>query len=321
MVAEEVLKTHKSRMDHQQVGNKMIKLLWKYKYHYLFLTPAILWVFLFRYVPMYGLLYAFCETKFTAKGMSPGEWVGLKFFQQLYTSPMFFTALCNTIVISLLKLISGFVCPIALAIFLCEIRNQTYRRTLQTAVYMPRFVSWVVYGGLVAIFLSPETGMINTLLEALGFKPIYFLADPRYFKLIVILTDILKESGWAAVVYIASIAGVDTQLYESAMIDGANRFQRVASITLPSITPTIVVMLILRLGSILSAGFEQIFNLYNPSVMQVGDILDTYIYRIGLQESNFNIATAAGLFMNTIGFLLAMTTNYLTRKLNDSGIM
>jgi putative aldouronate transport system permease protein len=218
-------------------------------------------------------------------------------------------------------MISGFICPILLALALNEIRTVWFKKTLQTAVYLPRFVSWVVYGGLITILLSPETGIINKFIEFFGGKPAYLLVEPNYFRTILVVTDAMKEMGWAAIIYIAAIAGLNPEVYEAAIVDGATRFKRIIHVTLPGITSTIVVIFILRVGYVMSAGLDQVINLYNPMVFEVGDILDTYIYRVGIEQFNLSLAAAADVIKGVIGLLLVLTANHIAKRINpDSGI-
>lgn len=299
----------------------IIKEVFRYRFFYFLVLPSMLWVFLFRYLPMYGISLAFVDYNF-AEGLIGSKWVGFKYFLQLFNTEMFRQALWNTMIISMYKMVSGFIFPILLALMLNEITKDWYKRTLQTAVYLPRFVSWVVYGGIILLLLSPETGLVNKVIEFIGGKPKYFLGEPAYFRSILMITDAMKEAGWGAVVYIAAITSIDIEMYESAKIDGVNMFQKIWYITLPGIASTIIVMLIIRLGYILNAGLDQVLNLYNPMVLQVGDILDTYIYRQGVEQFNLSLATAADLFKAIIGFILVIITNTITKKINsDTGIV
>ena len=286
---------------------------------YILLLPAFVWVFIFDYLPLGGIRIAFMEYNFI-QGLSASEWVGLKYFRMLFESEMFRNAFVNTLLISLYKMISGFICPILLALSLNEIRRAWFKKTLQTAVYLPRFVSWVVYGGIITILLSPETGIINWVIEFFGGKPAYLLVEPAYFRTILVVTDALKEMGWAAVIYIAAIAGLNPEVYEAATMDGATRFKKMLHVTLPGITETIIVMFILRVGFVMSAGLDQVINLYNPMVFEVGDILDTYIYRVGIEQFNLSLAAAADVIKGVIGFALVLIANQITKKVNDSGI-
>ncbi|MBE1440976.1 ABC transporter permease [Paenibacillus sp. OAS669] len=293
--------------------------LWKYKLLYLLLMPAFIWVFLFDYLPLYGISIAFMDYN-VIQGFSGSEWAGLKYFRMLFESEMFRNAFKNTLLISLYKMISGFLCPIVLALALNEIRAIWFKKTLQTAVYLPRFVSWVVYGGIITLLLSPETGVVNKIVELFGGTPAYLLVEPAYFRTILVVTDAMKEMGWAAIIYMAAIAGLNPEVYEAAVMDGATRLQRILHVTLPGITGTIVVIFILRVGYIMSAGLDQVINLYNPMVFEVGDILDTYIYRVGIEQFSLSLAAAADVIKGVIGLALVLIANHIARRINDSGI-
>ncbi|MCD9020728.1 ABC transporter permease [Cohnella silvisoli] len=297
-----------------------LRRIWKFKLLYILLLPALIWVFIFDYLPLYGVSIAFMDYN-VIQGFPGSKWAGLKHFNMLFKSEMFRNAFKNTLIISLYKMISGFLCPILLALALNEIRTAWFKKTLQTAVYLPRFVSWVVYGGIITLLLSPETGVINKFIEFFGGTPAYLLVEPAYFRTILVVTDAMKEMGWAAIIYIAAIAGLNPEVYEAAIVDGATRFKRIIHVTLPGITGTIIVIFILRVGYIMSAGLDQVINLYNPMVFEMGDILDTYIYRIGIEQFNLSLAAAADVIKGAIGLLLVLTANHIAKRINnDSGI-
>ncbi|NQX59902.1 ABC transporter permease [Paenibacillus qinlingensis] len=298
---------------------KRLKRILKFKLLYILLLPAFGWVFIFDYLPLYGISIAFMDYN-VIQGFSGSEWVGLKYFRLLFESEMFRNAFKNTLLISLYKMISGFLCPILLALALNEIQAAWFKKTLQTAVYLPRFVSWVVYGGIITLLLSPETGVINKIIEFFGGKSVYLLVEPAYFRTILVVTDAMKEMGWAAIIYIAAIAGLNPEVYEAATMDGATRFSRIFHITLPGITGTIIVIFILKVGYIMSAGLDQVINLYNPMVFEMGDILDTYIYRIGIEQFNLSLAAAADFIKGVIGLAMVLLANQIAKRINDSGI-
>jgi len=298
---------------------RQLKRFWRFKLLYILLLPAFVWVLIFDYLPLYGISIAFMDYN-VIQGFSGSEWAGLKYFHMLFESEMFRNAFKNTLLISLYKMISGFLCPILLALALNEIRTAWFKKTLQTAVYLPRFVSWVVYGGIITILLSPETGIINKIIELFGGQPAYLLVEPAYFRTILVVTDAMKEMGWAAIIYMAAIAGLNPEVYEAAIVDGATRFQRIIHVTLPGITSTIVVIFILRVGYIMSAGLDQVINLYNPMVFEVGDILDTYIYRVGIEQFSLSLAAAADVVKGLIGLAMVLVANHIAKRINDSGI-
>ncbi len=297
--------------------NKMINKIWKDKPIYLILLPGILYFVVFHYIPMYGAMIAFKDFK-AALGIFGSKWVGLKNFIDFFNHPSFGLVLKNTLIISFYKIICGFPAPIILALLLNEVRQEAYKRTIQTISYLPHFLSWVVIGGLAAKIFSPSTGVINMLIKSLGFEPIYFMAEPAYFRTILVLSDIWKEIGWGSIIYLAALAGVDPQLYEAAIVDGASKWRQLWSITIPSIAPTIVIMFILRVGGVMNAGFEQIFMMYSPNVYAVSDIIDTFVYRIGLESAKYSLATAIGLFKSVIGFLLILITNRLSKLIDEN---
>lgn len=288
----------------------------KHKYLYLLLLPGVIWYFIFRYLPMYGVIIAFKDYNFS-KGIVGSPWVGLKHFQFLLHNADFYTIVRNTLLINVYELIFVFPVPIILALLLNEMRSVLFKRTIQTVVYFPHFLSWVVFGGIFIQLLSPNEGLVNNLLRYFGFEPIFFLSKSEFFRPVVILSSILKESGWGAIIYLAALSSIDTEQYEAATIDGANRWHKLISITLPGIRNTIVIMLILKVGYLLDVGFEQIYILYNPSVYDVGDVLSTYIYRIGLQSAQFSVTAAIGLFQSVIGFFLIWGTNRLAKKYSE----
>ena len=295
-----------------------------YKKNYalcLMLLPTIVYFIIFKYVPMVGLTMAFKDFKINA-GIWDSPWVGLKHFEKAFASRTFIRALENTVVISSLKILVGFPMPIIFALLLNEVRNLKYKKIVQTVSYLPHFLSWVVVAGLLNQLLSPNNGAVNYILvNWLGrSKPMFFLGDNAYFRGTLIVSDIWKEVGWGSVLYIATIAGISPELYEAAVCDGATRFQRLCHVTLPSLLPTITVMLILRVGSVMDAGFDQVFNLYNSAVYKTGDIIDTYVYREGLGDMKYSFSTAVGLFKNAIGFVLVVGTNAVTKKINGNGI-
>ncbi|MDU0200610.1 ABC transporter permease [Paenibacillus sp. MAH-36] len=299
--------------------HRQIRRIWKYKLLYVLLVPAFLWVLIFDYLPLYGVSIAFMDYN-AIQGFSGSHWAGFKYFQMLFESEMFLNAFKNTLLISLYKMISGFLCPILLALALNEVRVAWFKKSLQTAVYLPRFVSWVVYGGIITLLLSPETGVINKIIAFFAGDPAYLLVEPAYFRTILVVTDAMKEMGWAAIIYIAAIAGLNPEVYEAAIMDGATRFQRIVHVTLPGITGTIIVIFILRTGYIMSAGLDQVINLYNPMVFEVGDILDTYIYRVGIEQFNLSLAAAADVIKGVIGLVLMVAANQMAKRFNDSGI-
>lgn len=293
----------------------VLRQIYKMRVYYYLLIPFLAFLILFKYVPMYGIVLAFKNFK-VRSGILGSPWAGLKYFQQLFGAYSFFEVLRNTLVISLEKLIFCFPVPIILAIFVNEIRNDRIKKTFQTFSYLPHFISWIIAASFVGDIFALN-GPINTIIEAAGGKRIYFMADSRYFRSVIILSHIWKTCGWSSIVYIAAITGIDPELYEAAEMDGAKKLQSIWHITLPCIRSTILTLFILEVGKIMSAGFDQIYNLYSPAVYSVADILDTYTYRQGIVQNNYSYATAAGLFQNAIGFVLVIVSNLMVKKLSD----
>lgn len=287
----------------------------------LMFLPAAITLALFVYAPMYGLTIAFKDFALL-KGISGSPWVGLENFRKLLTAPSFSEVFVNTIKISFLRLIFGFPAPILLALLLNEVGNARFKKVVQTISYLPHFLSWVVLAGIVIQILSPSSGIVNQIIVMFGGNPIYFVADPRYFVPMLIVTGIWKEVGWGTVVYLASITSISPELYEAATIDGAGRFQKMLHITLPALRPVVSIMFILNSGNLINAGFDQIYNLYNPAVYKVADIIDTYVYRRGLLDMKYSFSSAAGLFKNIISFALVLTTNGLVKVISgkENGI-
>lgn len=300
-------------------GNSIGKNIKKYKYLYIMLIPGIVYFVTFHYIPMFGITIAFKDFNMI-KGIGASPWAGLKYFKQAFGSPYFFQTSLNTLIISIYKLLWGFPAPIILALLLNEVGNVRVKKSIQTVSYLPHFISWVVIGGMMVDLLSPQSGVINSIIEAFGGEPIYFLASKRWFRTVLVISSIWKEIGWGSIIYLAALSGVDPQLYEAAEIDGCGKWKQTWHITLPGIAGTISIMLILRLGSILNAGFEQIFILYNPSVYEVTDIIDTWVYRTGIQGMQYSLATAVGLFKSVIGFILIVLSNWASQKISETGI-
>ena len=290
--------------------------------YYLLLLPGLLYLIIFHYIPMFGIIISFKDYQpfMGVKGMFTSEWVGLKHFQKFFNSYYFWDILGNTLSISLLKFIFGFPAPIIFALLLNEVRNKKFMKTVQTISYLPHFLSWVVVSGLLVTLLSTDNGLINIIREAFGKESIMFLGDPRYFRQVLVVSDIWKGIGWGSIVYLAAISGVDQEMYEAEYIDGANRWRRIWHITLPSISHIVVIMLIFSVGGLLNAGFEQIFLLYSPSVYSVADIIDTFVYREGLQSNNYSYATAVGLFKSLVSMFLLLLTNFIANRLDQEGI-
>lgn len=291
----------------------------KYKHLYIMAALVLMYYILFCYIPMYGIIIAFKDFN-VFKGVLGSDWVGFKFFEKMVNSPYFLKAFRNTLIISLLKIIFVFPIPIVLALLLNEISLLKFKKIIQTIIYLPHFISWMVLSGIFLNLLSINYGAINYAISILGFEKINFMGDPKYFRSLIIITDIYKTAGWGTIIYLAAIAGINPELYDAALIDGANRWQQTLRITLPSILNVIIMLFILRLSQLLNAGFDQVFVLYNSLVYETGDILDTYVYREGIRSGNYSYATAVGLVKSTVGFILIYTSDRFFKKVSGRGI-
>lgn len=288
------------------------------KWLYLLLLPGLVFLIIFRYIPIFGNVIAFMD--YNPYDASQNVWVGLKHFQDLLTRPQFLQVFGNTLYISILKMVCGFPIPIILALMMNEMKNLKFKKVAQTLLYLPNFISWVVLAGLIMNMLDPDTGLVTSIINSISGEKIQVLTDTRYFVPMLIITDIYKGAGWGTIIYFAALSGVDPQLYEAAEIDGARKWKQLLHITLPSITPTIVVMLILSCNNIVNAGFDQIFMLYSATVYSVADIIDTYVYRIGIQRADYSFSTAAGLFKSVIALVMILIVNTVAKKTGNEGI-
>jgi putative aldouronate transport system permease protein len=314
MIPVSVTKEHKIKPD--SLARRFFK-QWDIQ---LMVIPALMFVFVFSYIPMYGVLMAFQDYSIY-KGFLHSPWVGFKHFGMFFNAPEFWTVMRNTLVISMLKFFVGFPAPILLALMLNEVKKAAFKRVVQTISYLPHFLSWVIVSGFVISLLSTDNGSINILLQSVNLidEPINFLSIPEYFWTILVTTGVWKEIGFASIVYLAAIAGVDPHIYEAASIDGASRFKQIHRITIPSIMPVITIFMILAIGNLLSAGFEDILLLgSNPVLRDVSDVLDTYVYRIGIENSRFSYATAAGLFKAIISVGMLTMANLFARRSGNS---
>lgn len=297
-------------------GRSLFKRMYKQRWAYLLMIPMMAYFIIFHYFPMYGVTLAF--KKFSIKkGIMGSPWIGWTNFERLLGSLQFQRAVRNTLIISGLHILWGFPAPIIFALMLNEIGNAKFKKVVQTISYLPHFISWVIMGGIITEILSPTRGALNALIKALGGEPIYFMAQAKYFRTVLTVTAIWKGIGWSSIIYLAAIAGISTEQYEAAAIDGASRMQCMWYITLPSILGIISIQLILSIGGILNGGFDQVFNLYNSQLYETGDIIDTYAYRVGLEgKMEYSLSTAISLFKNVIGFVLVIGTNFAAKKLS-----
>ncbi|NOU62590.1 ABC transporter permease subunit [Paenibacillus sp. LMG 31461] len=286
---------------------------------YLMSIPGLIFLIIFRYTPMYGVVIAFKDYNII-QGVMESPWIGLEHFRTLFAYDEFPKVIRNTLVISLMKLVFGFPTPIILAILINEMRHVFLKRTIQTITYIPHFISWVVVGGIFIDLLSPGSGIVNSFIKALGGEPIFFMADPGKFRWVLVLSEIWKETGWAAIIYLAAILGINTELYQASIMDGANRFRQIWHIMIPGMRSTIIIILLLRIGHLLDAGLEQVLIMYNPAVYDVSDIIDTYVFREAFGKMEFGLTSAAGLFKSVIGCILLVCANWFARRMGEEGV-
>lgn len=282
---------------------------------HLMILPGLLFILLFKYMPLGGITIAFKEF-LPGKGIWGSPWVGLENFEYMLALPDTKRVMWNTLFIAAVKILINFPVPIIISILLNEVKNHRFKRSVQTIIYLPYFISWVILAGIIQDLFAKE-GLINQFLGIFGAEPVFFLGNKYAFLGVLIGTDVWKNFGYNTVVYLAAITGIDETLYEAAKIDGANRFQQIWNVTLPGIAPIVVLMMILNLGNVLNAGFEQIFNLYNPLVYETADIIDTFVYRISLVEANYSLGTAVGLLKSVVSFILIVTSYKIANKYSD----
>ncbi|HHW48648.1 MAG TPA: sugar ABC transporter permease [Clostridiaceae bacterium] len=280
---------------------------------YIMLFPAVIIMLIYSYGPMIGNVIAF-QRFLPGKGLFGSPFVGLDNFAYMLKMPNIWNVLYNTIFIAFMKMVMGIVVPVTVALLLNEVISSAFKRIVQTIIYLPYFLSWVILSGILITILSPSDGIVNQILGSIGIKPIFFLGDARIFPYTIVVTDIWKNFGFGTIVYLSALTSIDPTLYESAVIDGANRWQQTKHITLPGISTTVVLLSVLSMGNILNAGFEQIFNLYSPIVYSTGDIIDTLVYRTGMQNYQFGVATAVGLMKSIVAFIMIALSNQLARK-------
>lgn len=289
----------------------------KYWPLYLMVLPGIIYFFIFKYVPIFGSVIAFQDYS-VFKGILGSEWVGLANFKRLLDYPDFWRIFINTIVLGLIKTILIFPIPVILSLMLNEIGNAKIKKTVQTAIYIPYFLSWVIVGGII-FDLFGIGGLFNNIRNMLGLDTLLVMQKESWFRPIYAISAVWKEAGWGTVIYMAAISGIDMSLYESAAIDGASRFARMRYITFPLLMPTVLTVFLLNIGGFLELGFDQVFNLLTPMTYSVGDIFDTYVYRVGIQQAQYSFTTAVGLFQSAVGLILVVTFNQLSKKVSEDG--
>ena len=284
---------------------------------HLMLIPGIIIIFIFHYVPLGGLIIAF-QRFIPAKGLFGNQkWVGLQNFQYIFSMPNTMNVLRNTVTIAVAKIVLGLVIPITVALMLNELQLSKVKRSIQTIIYFPHFLSWIIFGSIIMDLLSPQNGIVNKLLNLLGHESVYFLGDNKYFQQTIIWTDVWKNFGYGTVVYMASITSIDPSLYEAAAIDGANRWKQTWHITLPGMRMIIVLMMVLSLGNVLNAGFDQVYNMYSPIVYETGDIIDTMVYRLGLENAKYGPAAAVSIFKSVVSMLFISASYYVADRFFD----
>ncbi len=310
------LETKISISEHLRI---IIKDMVKNRSIYLLAIPGIIYFIVFKYLPMYGIIISFKDFS-PRKGIIDSEWVGLKHFVRIFTSMDFKYILRNTVTLNVLRLITITPIVIVFALMLNEIRTIRFKKIVQTISYFPHFLSWVVVSGIVFQLFAPQSGSINKMLVAAGMQPLTFLSDPDSFRWLIIITGAWKEIGWDSIIYIAAMAGINQELYEAAKMDGAGKLKQIFHVTIPGILPTILTLLLIRIGHIMSVGFEQIYVFLNPMFYQVGDVFATYIYRVGLGQGRFSYTTAIGLFNSLVGFGLLYVSNRISRKVAQESL-
>ncbi|MGD0006751.1 MAG: ABC transporter permease subunit [Anaerolineaceae bacterium] len=299
--------------------NTFKRVIVQYWLLYLMLLPGIIYYLVFRFLPMAGLVMAFQDYKLVG-GIFASPWVGFKYFDEIFTGPFFGRILFNSFYISFLKLLFGYPAPIILALMLNEVRRSWFKKLVQTITYLPNFLSWVIIYGMVLILLSPSTGLVNEVIKAQGADPINFLTDKTWFIVVLVASSVWAYAGYSAVIYLAALSNISPELYEAATIDGASRMQQVWYVSLPGIRNVMMVLLILSMGSILDAGFAQIYIFYNPQVYQVSDIIDTWVFRNGVEQLQISLSTAMGFFRSVVGLVMIVGANWTAKKVTGSGL-
>ncbi len=289
------------------------------KYLLLLFLPALIYYIMFKYVPMFGILISFKDYN-AFKGVWESEWVGLKYYTLFFESPDFLKLLRNTILLGFYKIIFGFPAPIILALLLNEVRLQVVKRVAQSISYLPHFISNVVVVSMMFLFLSPSNGIVNNVVEWLGYESINFMQDENYFRSLYVLSDIWQHIGWETIIYLAALSAIDPQLYEAARVDGANRWHQLRHITIPGISSAIIILFILNIGQVLDIGFEKVLLMLNPSIYNTADVLSTYVFRTGIQSMNYSYGTAIDLFTSIVNLAFILSANWISRKVSSTSL-
>lgn len=286
---------------------------------WLLFLPCLLYYLIFRYAPMFGLVITFKDYNLF-KGIWASDWVGLKYYRMFFENPDFWPLMKNTLLLGLYKLVFGFPAPVILAILLNEVRKAAFKKFVQTVSYLPHFISNVIVASMVIMFLSPTGGLINNLLGTFGIGPVNFMNEPGMFRGIYVLSEIWQHIGWETIIYLAALTAIDPQLYEAADMDGASRMRKIWHVTLPGISPAIVITLILNIGKVLEIGFEKVFLMQNPAIYDTADIISTYVYRVGMEQGNFSYGASIDLFMGIISLIFIYSANYISRRVSETSL-
>ena len=310
------MKKETKGMDYKM--NKIGTRIWKHRHFYLMLLPAVAYVIIFNYVPMYGLQIAFKDYRMSL-GVAGSRWVGLQHFKDFFNGYSFWMLLENTLILSLYSLAVGFPIPIFVALILNELKGK-YKKGVQTILYAPHFISTVVLVGMISIMFSVSSGVVNTILSNLGMERVYFMGSPKYFRHLYVWSGVWQGMGWSAIIYLAALSSVDPGLHEAASIDGASRLQRIIHINIPCILPTIIITLILRMGSIISVGYEKVYLLQTDLNIDASEVISTYVYKRGIVNMNYSFSTAVGLFNNVVNVTLVLLSNKISKKVSGTGL-
>lgn len=310
---------HSPELQHSRKRGGVSRKIWKHWQFYLLALLPMLYIIIFKYIPMFGIVIAFKEYNIV-QGIFGSPWAGLKYFKQFVDTPLFWHYFMNTLQLSLYGLAIGFPAPIILALALNEIRNGVFKKSVQLITYAPYFISTVVIVSILIVNLSPNVGLLSNIFRAFGMEPVDFMAKASFFKTIYVFSDVWQFCGYGAIIYMAALSGVNPDLYEAAKVDGASRMQKIIRIDLPSIAPVVVIMLILGIGQIMNVGFEKIYLMQNPLNMNTSEIISTYVYKVGLLGSNFSFSAAIGLFNSLINFALLVIVNFISRRLSSSSL-
>lgn len=314
-----VVKTTNTNMEDYSMVYKIKKHMAQEYQLYLMILPAVIYFLIFHYAPMYGIQIAFKDFR-PVDGISGSPWVGFKYFAKFFNSYQFWRVLINTLAISIIQLVAGFPAPIIMALLLNTVKNIRFKKIVQTVTYAPHFISIVVLVGMVNVFLSPSTGLVNNVIKAFGGEAIFFIGKPEYFRAIFVTSGIWQNTGWGTIIYLAALAGVSPELYEAARVDGASKLQIIKNIDIPSIAPTIIILLIMNLGRVMNVGFQKAFLLQNPLNAETSEIIQTYMYKVGLLQMEFEYSTAVSLFNTLINIILLLTANRIAKKFSENSL-